>query len=212
VAGAADHRDGTEAQADPTSDINDVYAWTNSAKDTVYLAMTVGGTMAPAALSDKVLYVFHINRDSKPLNAPGEGTETNLICKFASATSAECWLGDGATGRYVKGDPSTAMTDPSGDLKVHAGMHADPFFFYLNGLNTAITTVQNAASTLQFYPSGCPKLNAATVSALQMQLTSGATNDFAMNNAQVIVVALKKAAIPGTGEHFSIWASTNKAM
>lgn len=211
TAGAADHRDGSNAKADPTSDINDLYTWTNSAKDTLYFALSFGGTMAPASPSNAVLYTFHINRDTAALKAPGSGTDTNLICKFGSATSAECWLG---TQRYVKGDPTpnTGMTDSTGDLKVHANVHADPFFFFLTGLNTAIATVQGAASGLTFYPSGCPKLNGATVMALQGQLTNNSKNDFATNNAYVIVAAVKKAAIPGMGEHFSVWASTNKAM
>jgi len=211
---AADHKDGSDTTADPTSDINDLFTWTNTAKDTVYLAMSFGGTSAPAAPSDKVLYVFHVNRAATPLAAPGMGTDTDLICKFASGTNAECWLGKGATSVYVKGDPSmtAGMSDAGSKLKVHAGLHADPFFFFLAGLNTAIGTVQTAAAGLMKYASGCPKLDAATVTALQGQLTTGAMNGFASNNAQIIVVAVKKDAIPGTGEHFSVWASTNKAM
>ncbi len=211
---AADHRDANDQIAAPESDINDVYTWTNMAKDTVYLAMSVGGTSAPATFSNNVLYVFHVNRDAAALAPFSAANETNLICRFAGATSAECWLGKGATGVYVKGDPSSTagMKDAAGKMTVHAAKHADPFFFFLGGLKAAIATVAAAAPTLMTYPSGCPKLNAATVMTLQGQLTAMAKNDFAMNNALVLVVSVKKDAIPGAGEHFSIWASTNKVM
>ncbi len=206
-AAAADHRDGPAAKGDPSSDLDDLYGWTNPGRDKLYLAMSLGGTSAPLSFTSAVLYVFHLNRDADPLSAPDKGTNTDVVCRFTKATSVECWLG---SKDYVKGDPSgpLGVTSASKVLQVHAGRHADPFFFFLGGLNKAIDAVQKA-SGLAAYASGCPKLDAATVASLQGLLTGGAGDDFAGNNALVLLVAVKKDAIPGVGENFSVWASTN---
>jgi len=205
---AADHTDGPAVKKDASTDINDVFTWTKDGK--LVVAMSVGGVTAPAALSDAALYTFHIDNHEAPLEAPAKGKHGMVTCKVATATSAECWVvgGDGQVVDYVKGDPSTAMTSESGKLKVHAGMHQDPFFFFLAGLNTAIKTVQEAMG-LTAYASGCPKLNAATVTALQGQLTGMAVNNFATLN-QLILVAEVDPGFAGTGAYVAVWGSTNK--
>ncbi len=206
---AADHTDGPAVKTDASTDINDVFTWTKDGK--LVVAMSVGGLMAPAALSDAALYTFHIDGHEAPLEAPAKGKHGMVTCKVATATSAECWVvgGDGQVVDYVKGDPSTAMTSESGKLKVHAGLHQDPFFFFLAGLNTAIKTVQDAAAGLTAYASGCPKLNAGTVTALQGQLTMGAVNNFATLN-QLVLVAEVDPGFAGTGAYVAVWGSTNK--
>jgi len=205
---AADHTDGPAVKKDASTDINDVFTWTKDGK--LVVAMSVGGVTAPAALSDAALYTFHIDNHEAPLEAPAKGKHGMVTCKVATATSAECWVvgGDGQVVDYVKGDPSTAMTSDSGKLKVHAGLHQDPFFFFLAGLNTAIKTVQEAMG-LTAYASGCPKLNAATVTALQGQLTGTAVNNFATLN-QLILVAEVDPGFAGTGAYVAVWGSTNK--
>lgn len=209
VAVAADHTDGSEVKKDSSTDINDVFAFTTATKKLV-LAMSVGGVTAPMALSNAAVYTFHIDRHAAPLAPAAMGKSNKLTCKFASATSAECWAVDstGKTVDYVKGDPSTAMTSASGKLKIHTGLHQDPFFFFLAGLNKAIATVQGVAAMLPGYASGCPKLDAATVTALQGQLTATAVNNFAALNQQIIVAELDPA-FTGTGDYVAVWGSTN---
>ncbi len=209
VAVAADHTDGSEVKKDSSTDINDVFAFTKDKK--LVVAMSVGGVTAPAALSNAAVYTFHIDRHAAPLAPAAMGKSNTLSCKFASATSAECWAVDstGKTVDYVKGDPSTAMTSASGKLKIHTGLHQDPFFFFLVGLNKAIETVQGAAAGLMAYPSGCPKLNQATVETLQGQLTGTAVNNFAALNQQIIVAELDPA-FGGAGDYVAVWGSTNK--
>lgn len=217
VAVAADHTDGSEVKKDSSTDINDVFAFTKDEK--LVVAMSVGGVTAPMALSNAAVYTFHIDRHAAPLAPAAMGKSNTLRCKFASATSAECWAvnSTGKTVDYVKGDPSTAMTSASGKLKIHTGMHQDPFFFFLAGLNKAIETVQGVAAMLTAYPSGCPKLDAATVTALQTQLTkdttknpaTAAVNNFEALNQQIIVAEFDPA-LTGTGDYVAVWGSTNK--
>ncbi|MBM4377487.1 MAG: hypothetical protein FJ095_20615, partial [Deltaproteobacteria bacterium] len=102
----------------------------------------------------------------------------------------------------------------SGKLRIHAAKHADPFFFFLAGLNKAIETVQTAAAGLMSYPSGCPKLDAATVTELQTQLTKDSDNKPPVNNFaalnQLILVAEVDPTAVGTGDYVAVWGSTNK--
>ncbi len=209
---AADHADGPGVKADAVSDINDVFTWTSADKANLNLIMTIGGTSQPTAFGDVTQYVFHLNRSDNPLAAAGDGTDTQLICEFASNTDAKCWLG---TGDYVTGDPSSAegMKSASGKLRVHAGAHAEPFFFFLDGFKAAVTTVVMAASILSFYPSGCPKLDAATVTALQGLLTKSPMNmppvdNFKDLNSLAIVAEVAVDAVPGTGNFLAVWAGT----
>lgn len=208
---AADHADGPGVKADAVSDINDVYTWVSSDKSKLELIMTIGGVSAPTAFGDKTQYVFHINRSENPLAASDEGTDTQLICEFASNTDAQCWLG---TGDYVKGDPSSAtgMASASGKFRVHAAAHADPFFFFLDGFKKAVDTVVVNAAALMKYASGCPKLDQATVTLLQGQLTMAGANppidNFKDLNSLGLVAEVDLDALPGTGNFMAVWAGT----
>ena len=205
---AADHTDGPAVKKDSATDINDVYTWTSG--QNLVLAMSVGGVAAPDAFSDAALYNFHLHKQTKFPEAPSAENSARLSCKFAKATEAECWLvgaGDKVID-YVKGDPSTEMKSESGKLRVHAAKHADPFFLFLAGLNATIETVQNATG-LTAYESGCPKLDAGTVTALQTALTKDAKNTFAGLN-QLILVAELDPAVGGKGDYVAVWGSTNK--
>src|SRR5262249_25096987 len=102
VARAADHRDGPGVQADPSTDINDVYAWMNSDASKVNLVMTVSpGASTSSKFSDAALYVFHVNAlkmfgDSAP-------NRNLVICKFTTAQKISCW---GPGDEYLTGDAS----------------------------------------------------------------------------------------------------------
>jgi len=214
---AADHTDGPAVKMDPATDINDVYTWAKDGK--LVLAMSVGGVQAPDAFSDAALYTFHLHTQTKFPEAPAPDKSGRLTCKFPKANEAECWLvaSGGKVLDYVKGDPSTEAMSESGKLRIHAAKHADPFFFFLAGLNKAIETVQTAAASLMSYPSGCPKLDAATVTALQTQLTTDvsktpagpAVNNFAMLNQLILFAEVDPTAV-GTGDYVAVWGSTNK--
>src|SRR5262249_23849384 len=138
---AADHLDAPTIKmtANRMADINDVYAWMSTDGTKINLAMTV----SPAEdgthhFGPSVQYVFHVTSHPGATNmmAFGKpGTETNVICTFASDTSAQCWVVGTSTKDYITGDPSstTGLTNKCGSMKLFAGKRSDPFFFDLSG-------------------------------------------------------------------------------
>lgn len=247
---AADHLDAPAIVTNPMADITDVYAWMDSTATKVNLVMDVspgdpGGSGAGSAqrhFGPSILYVFHVT--SYPMfGLPGTvtGTTTNVICKFASDTNVECWVG---TKGYIKGDPSAmgGITSTDGKIKLFAGRRSDPFFFNFNGLKDAIAAVDNAEGTFGSGLSGldapagsaankdgCPDaLPAANASAIRGLLQEGAQgsnghapcNDPANGSAdcflhfdvQSIVLQVDKSLLNvNTNTVLGVWASTNAA-
>jgi hypothetical protein len=205
---AADH---AEAPGVTAADIADLYAWAPGGTDNLVLIQTLVGDFA-----ENTQYVFHVARSDAAILAP-PASWTNVICTFDANQAISCWAGDPANGGdYVAGDASgnEGITSTAGTLKVHAGTHADPFYFYLTGFTQARDAVV-AATGLTFDNAGCPDLPPATVNALQGLLdgsVSGpAVNNFETNNVSALVVELDKTLIAGAGEHFAIYASTRSA-
>ena len=231
---AADHLDSATLAGNPLADINDVYTWMTSDMSKLNLVMTVSpADPGNRAFSDAVQYVFHVvSRTGTMANQivarPGTGTETKVICTFASDTSIQCWVVTGTTVKdYVTGDPSAAagITSASGKLRVHAGRHSDPFFFNLQGFRNAISAVAAAAPTITYTPQGCPNnLTDAQVAGIRTILTtqqptdatatpqcSGTTPDcFAALNVKAIVVQVDKTLInEGANTMVAVWGSTH---
>src|SRR5204863_3002469 len=106
-----------------------------------------------------VIYVFHLT--SKPglgVTVPG-GTETQVVMRFASNTSVECWVtGPGGTMDYVTGDPSntTGISSATGKLRVFAGRRSDPMFFDQTALAQAVAAIEAAPSAVARDTAGCP--------------------------------------------------------
>jgi hypothetical protein len=209
---AADHRDGPKVKSDPSTDINDVYAWMQGGK--LALIMTVSPLADTGSkFSNAATYTFHINRSA------GYGmaqTETTVVCDFDTAQKIQCWAGDAAA-EYVTGDASAAagIATASGKFKVHAGLHDDPFFFNLEGFNDARAAVLAAASSLTFDAAGCPALDMDTSTALVGLLThtkngaSPVANFFAGKNTLAIAAEIDLSLLKGSGAILGVWASTN---
>jgi hypothetical protein len=229
---AADHLDSPTLATNPMADINDVYAWMTPDLLKVNLAMSISpgddgssANMPPSYGSTRhfgpsILYVFHVTSLAQYGMA---GQETDVICKLASDTSAECWVG---TADYVQGDPSNpaGITSTDGKIRLFAGLRSDPFFFNLQGFRDAISLVETSAGTLTFDTAGCPQLNDTTGLALRTKLQEGAqagaaapcaTNSadcFAHLNSKVIVLQIDKNLL-NLNNHtlLSVWASTHMA-
>ncbi len=143
---AADHLDAPAVKTNPMADITDVYAWMDSSAAKVNLIMDVspgdptGTGSAARHFGPSILYVFHVTSVAAFGPPPLTGTTTNVICKFASDTDAECWVG--STG-YVKGDPSATggVASTDGKIKLYAGRRSDPFFFNFNGFVDTVKAV-----------------------------------------------------------------------
>lgn len=240
---AADHLDSFNTLAtNPLGDINDVYTWMTTDTNKLNLAMTISpADTAARHFSDAVQYVFHVtSRGTMATDAvahPGMGTETKVICTFASDTSAQCWVVSGTTVKdYVTGDPSatTGLTSADGKLKVFAGRRSDPFFFNLQGFRNAIKAVHDAAPGLPmaaydaaFCPTGIPATAtppAPSVLALRTLLTTQQPTDanampqcpdttpdcFATLDVKAIVLEVDKTLLnDGTNTMLAVWASTH---
>lgn len=230
---AADHLDSSTLAANPMGDINDVFTWMNGDATKMNFAMTVSpGDNGTRNFGPTVQYAFHVRSRAGTTGAmvvgqPG-GVETNVICTFASNTSAQCWVVSGTTVKaYVKGDPSNAagLTSADGKIKVFAGRRSDPFFFNLQGFRDAIVAVAGAAGTLAFNAGGCPtNLPDATVAALVNTLKNQSVNGaaatppcsttvkdcFAAFNVMALVVQVDKTLLlNGTDTFVSVYGSTH---
>jgi hypothetical protein len=101
---AADHFDAPATQANIMADIADVYTWMTSDGGKMNLAMTLPAGDGTHHFGPSVQYVFHVTSILRyPMPGDPAGTETKVICTFASDTMVQCWVGDKD---YVKGDPS----------------------------------------------------------------------------------------------------------
>jgi hypothetical protein len=209
---AADHRDGPAATANKDADINDVFAWTDPGGQKVNLALTFHPAAAAGVKpSNAVLYVFNIT--SKQTFTATASSEVKIICGFDAQQTISCWAGDT---EYVTGkaDVAEGITSKSGKLKVFAGMRNDPFFFNAAGFGATVTAVKNAASSLQFDPAGCPRVDAQTSTTLVTQLKRNASGGpaadfFAGTNTLAIVVQVDKALVTPGGPIMGVWASTH---
>ncbi len=204
---AADHVDGPAATGDPTTDVDDVYAWMSPDATDLNLVMTIGRDVpANFRLSDRVQYVFHTTSRSAFGATPGP--EYNVICETAGTNLIQCWAGNDL---YVSGDASTVAGIETDDarMKVFTGVRNDPFYFNLAGFNSVARTVGTVAGSLLFDQAGCPALDAATAGSLVKTLRTG-KDDFLGFEAFAIVVSLDKTLVTGNGPIVSVWGSTHR--
>ncbi len=202
----------------PMADITDVYAWMSGSR--LNLVMDVSPhDDGMHAFGPAVLYAFHLT--SKPrlgLAEPG-GTETQVICRFDSSTSAQCWVVSGGAAKdYVIGDPSNAagVTSATGKVKVFAGRRSDPAFFNLSGFNMAMAgfAPQLAAPNIND-AAGCPSgIVEGNFVALRTQLgTPPGSDDFAASNVMAIVVQVDPALVnTGNNTVVAVWGSTHAGV
>ena len=205
---AADHNDSPAVSNDPAADITDVYAWVSEDNSRVQLIMNVVG---PAAFSDQVQYVFHLESSAAYGQA---GTETTILCRFDVNQNIECWAGDSV---YVTGDASNpnGLANADGRIRVFAGPRNDPFFFNISGFRATIEAVVAAAPSLTFDADGCPALDAATSSTLVGQLMTEpggqpALDEFAGTNILSIAVSIDRTVVATGGDILAVWGSTRR--
>ncbi|NVB79329.1 MAG: DUF4331 family protein [Kofleriaceae bacterium] len=214
------------------ADLNDVYVWMTTDAGKVNLALTVSpfDNLSSRQFGPTVVYAFHLS------SRPGfgmAGTESKIICKFASDTDGECFVVDpaGKTVDYVKGDFSTATgkAAPSGKFRVFAGKRSDPFFFNLGGFIAAVGRAVTACGGTCPPPAGtdaakCVQIPAAVGAQLRADIgTKPATNNaatlcddtadidcFKSANVMAIVVEVDKTLVlDGDNKLVSVWASTH---
>lgn len=217
------------AVADPLADPADLYAWMDAGR--LVLALTVSPADTPArAFGPAVQYVFHVT--SKPglgVGQPG-GSETQVVCTFASDSAGQCWVTDaaGAVVDHVAGDPRTpGLASRSGKLALFAGRRADPRFFHLQGFRNAVTALRARLATtpaVTVDAGGCPtSLTDPEVASFRAALTAvpataqppclpDVADCFAHLDVRAIVVQLDRGLVNvGNNTAIGVWASTHAA-
>ena len=218
-ANAADHRDGAATLTDPSTDVNDVYAWMSADGSKVYLAMTVfPAATTTAKFSNAAYYVLHTSSRADFLNQTMVAKD--IICGFDAAQMISCWVGDNTNFVYGNANVTTGLTGAGGKVKVYAGLRKDHFFFNLDGFNNARATIKarNMATAITLGTNGCPSnINttetALIVNQLKTSMTTGMgtpTNFFANLNTLAIVLEVDKTLLNGGGPILSVWGATVK--
>jgi len=199
---ASDHLDSPTVIADPRTDIGDVYAWTSPDQRQLNLVMTIVGH----SFSDKVAYVFHVDSGKQF----GRTTvTTDITCRFASATQADCQAGKNAD--RAQGDASvpTGLQGAKHRFRVFAGLRDDPFFNNVRGTRAAYAV---AAKALQGQTASCPHFDAETSRAIldQWRHTDGGpgTNFLAGWTPASIVVSVDVGLVNKGGKMLAVWGAT----
>lgn len=208
---AADHVDAPTLATNPMADITDVYSWMTGSN--LNLVMDVSPSDdGTRSFGPAVQYVFHVtSKAGLGVGAPG-GTETQVILRFASNTSVECWVtsADGGTKAYVTGDPSNTagITSITGKVKVFAGRRSDPFFFNATGFRDAVTSIGLISPNPDL--AGCPTaIDAGQAGGLRTKLAAG-LDAFAAANVMAIVVQIDKSLVnTDPNKTVAVWGSTH---
>ena len=199
---ASDHLDSPTVIADPRTDIGDVYAWTSPDQRQLNLVMTIVGH----SFSDKVAYVFHIDSGKQF----GRTTvTTDITCRFASATQADCQVGKNAD--RAQGDASvpTGLQGAKHRFRVFAGLRDDPFFNNVRGTRAAYAVAEKA---MQGQTASCPHFDAETSRAIldQWRHTDGGpgTNLLAGWTPASIVMSVDVGLVNKGGKMLAVWGAT----
>jgi hypothetical protein len=205
AAPASDHLDSPQVIADPRVDIGDIYAWTSTDGRRLNLVMTIVGHV----FDKDAEYAFHV--DSGP-RFPDTTARTDIVCRFASMTQADCLIGRDET---IQGDPGrpSGLHSASGHSVLFAGLRDDPFFNNVKGSRAAFDL---AAATLgQDVPrdaAGCPAYTPAQTAAIldRWRHTDGdpARNFLAGWTPASIVLSVDLALLNRGGPVLAVWADT----
>lgn len=218
---AADHKDGTAVQmGDPAVDINDVYSWVSSPDGAkIYLAMTVFPMASTgASFSTAAVYVFHTA--SRASLSAMQQTSIDIPCTFDAMKRITCWVPQaGGSPIVVGGDAGatgTGISDPTGRVKVYAGLRKDHFFFNLAGFDRARNLAKSAAtsSMLTFDTTNCltgqagPRTGILSALGQNAGGTTPPVDAFRMANTLAIVLEVDKTLLNKGGNILSVWAAT----
>ncbi|KQY05855.1 hypothetical protein ASD28_07230 [Massilia sp. Root133] len=202
---ASDHLDSPKVIADPRVDIGDIYAWTSADGRRLNLVMTVVGH----ALDRNAEYAFHI--DSGP-RFPDTTARTDIVCRFASKTQADCLIGRDET---IQGDPGrlAGLASASGRSRLFAGLRDDPFFNNVKGSRAAFDLA--AATLRRGVPrdaAGCPAYTPKQTAAILDQwrhTDGGPARDFLAGwTPMAIVLDVDLGLVNRGGPVLAVWADT----
>ena len=205
AAPASDHLDSPQVIADPRGDIGDIYARTSADGRRLNLVMTIVGHV----FDKDAEYAFHV--DSGP-RFPDTTARTDIVCRFASMTQADCLIGRDET---IQGDPGrpAGLKSASGRSVLFAGLRDDPFFNNVKGSRAAFDLA--AATLKQGVPrdaAGCPAYTPAQTAAIldRWRHTDGgpARNFLAGWTPASIVLSVDLSLLDRGGPVLAVWADT----
>ena len=221
TAESADHQDSPATLADPTADINDVFAFMDGTNDAVFIMTVYPNAPTGAMFSNTVQYVMHT---ASAATFGATSNPVDIIATFDASQNISLWVG---SNEFVTGNASAAggIASADGKVKVHTGLHADPFFFNLDGFKQTVFDVAAAAGDgglpgmLAVDDAGCPNMlgnpaEAGTVdSVLVKQLASSpdggaAQNHFGTFNTLGIVVEVDRSLVTAGGNLVTVWGAT----
>ncbi len=202
---ASDHLDTPTVIADPRADIGDVFAWISPDGHKLNLAMTIVGH----SFSDKLAYVFHVDSGARF----GRTTATtDIVCRFASATSADCRLGsvDRAQG---DASHSEGILSAGHLFRLFAGLRDDPFFNNVRGTRDAYNVAIKALDAgARYDAAGCPGFSPAASQEIldHWRHTDGGpgTNFLRGWTPDSIVVSVDVHAVDKGGPLLAVWGVT----
>jgi hypothetical protein len=192
----ADHRDGPMNLANPTADINDVYAFRNG--NNLVVAISINPLIAPSdnltrgVFDPAVQLQIHVDRngdltDEALINIRGTTDPATIVIDGAGVSIAAPVTPPGST--------TPVITDAQG-LRVFAGLRDDPFFFDLTAFQAFVANPQAPARGLRPASAGAPAD------------TFAGTNIFAVV-IEVPITALTGAANANTGT-IKTWVSSTR--
>jgi hypothetical protein len=133
LASAADHRESPVTTANPSADINDVYAFLNPSNPSNFVvAITVNPFIAPSDNATKgvfdglVYYQVHVDRNGDL------GPDATISIRKAGESLIVEGLGAPVTAGITPPGATPVITT-AGAVRVFAGLRDDPFFFDIPG-------------------------------------------------------------------------------
>ncbi len=195
----ADHRDSPLNIANPTADINDVYAFRSPENpNNVVVVLSVNPLIAPSDNAARgqfdglVQYQVHVDRNADLLD------DATVI--FRVTTSPQTIVVENP-GPFTVPVTAPGATQPQivtfpGGIKFFAGLRDDPFFFDLVGFQAFLANPQAPARGLRPASGGTP------------------TDSFAGTNILAIVAEIPVTALTGgtsaTSGTIRVWASSTR--
>ena len=204
---ASDHLDTPTVIADPAADIGDIYAWTSSDGRRLNLVMDI----VAHQFSDRLQYAFHVDSGERF----GKTTATTLIlCRFDTAQTAECWVGDADYVRGNAGDPA-GLEGENHRFRVFAGLRDDPFFNNVKGTREAYDVAGAALQNgTRADAAGCSQFDQAASQKIldTWRHTSGgpATNFLAGWQSSSLVLSIDLDVVAKGGKLLAVWGAVHR--
>jgi hypothetical protein len=205
---ASDHLDTPTVIADPAADIGDIYAWTSSDGRRLNLVMDI----VAHQFSDQLEYVFHVDSGERF----GKTTATTLIlCRFDTAQTAECWVGNADYARGNASNPA-GIEGENHRFRIFAGLRDDPFFNNVKGTREAYDVAGAALQNgMRADAAGCSQFDQATSQKIlnTWRHTSGgpALNFLAGWQASSLVLSIDLDLVAKGGRLLAVWGAVHRA-